>query len=80
MAINATLEVANYKLKLLKCSDIHKEETKETSLRRKTVPSQTSDMGKNTVSVLVHSFVLPQRANSVNILIITPLRYSRSKF
>ena len=26
---------------------------------RETVPSQTSDMGRKTVSVLVHSFVLP---------------------
>ena len=45
---------------------------------RETVPSQTSDMGKKTVSVLALSFLLPQRAYSVYILSITPLRYSRS--
>ena len=45
---------------------------------RETVPSQTSDMGKKTVSVLAHSLLRPSRANSVNILYITPLTYSRS--
>ena len=45
---------------------------------RETVPSQSSDMGKKTVSVLAHTFVLPSRANSVYILSITPLRYSIS--
>ena len=41
---------------------------------RETVPSQTSDMGKKTVSVLAHSCFLPLRANSIYILSITPLR------
>ena len=45
---------------------------------RETVPSQTSDMGKKTVSVLAHSFLLPSRANLVYILSITPLKHSRS--
>ena len=44
---------------------------------RETVPSLTSDMGKKTVSVLAHSFLLPYRSYSVNIFSITPLRYSR---
>ena len=44
---------------------------------RETVPLPSSDLGKKTVSVLAHSFLLPQRANSVYILSITPLRYSR---
>ena len=35
-------------------------------------------MGTKTVSVLAHSILLPKRANSINILAITPLRYSRS--
>ena len=35
------------------------------SLLRETIPLQTSDMGKITVSVLPHSFVLLWRANSV---------------
>ena len=48
------------------------------SVVRETVPSLTSDMGKKTVSVLAHSFLLPQRANSEYILSIYPLRYSRS--
>ena len=42
---------------------------------REAVPLQTSDMGKKTVLVLAHSFLLPPRAYSVYI---TPLRYSRS--
>ena len=45
---------------------------------RETVPSLTSDIGKKTVSVLAHLFLLPQRANSGFILYIYPLRYSRS--
>ena len=47
-------------------------------LARETVPLLTSNMGKKTVSVLAHSFVLLQRANSRCILSISPLRYSRS--
>ena len=47
-------------------------------LIRETVLSLTSDMGKKTVSVLAHSFLLPQRANLGYILSISPLRYSRS--
>ena len=47
-------------------------------LSRETVPSLTSDMGKKTVSVLGHSFLLPQRANSGYILSICPLMHSRS--
>ena len=31
----------------------------ETSDQRETVPSQTSDMGEKTLSVLVHSFMVP---------------------
>ena len=46
---------------------------------RETVPSQTSDMTKKSVLVLAPSFLLPERANSVYLLLITPLRYSRSK-
>ena len=45
---------------------------------RETVLSLTSDMGKKTVSVLAHSFLLPKRANLVYILSICPLRYSGS--
>ena len=39
-----------------------------------TVPSQTSDMGKMTVSVLAHVAVI--KGNPVYILSITPLSYS----
>ena len=46
---------------------------------REVVPSLTSDMGKKTVSVLPHTFLLPQRANLGYILSIYPLRYSRSQ-
>ena len=35
-------------------------------------------MGKKAVSVLAHTFLLPQRANSGYILSMSPLRYSRS--
>ena len=35
------------------------ENTTKSVKFRETVPSQTSDMGKKTVSVLVHSFLLP---------------------
>ena len=45
---------------------------------RETLPSQTSDFGKKTVSVLAHKFLPPQRANLVYILSIIPLRYSGS--
>ena len=45
---------------------------------RETVPSLTSDMGQNTLSVLAHKFLLPQRAYSGYILSINPLRYSSS--
>ena len=47
-------------------------------MSHETVPSLTSDMGKKTVSVLAHSFLLPQRANLVYLLSIDPRRYSRS--
>ena len=47
-------------------------------LLRETVSLLTSDMGQKTVSVLAHSFLLPQRANLRYILSIYPLRYSRS--
>ena len=50
----------------------------DAALTRETVPSLTSDMGKNTVSVLAHLFLLPQRAKSGYILSIPPLSYSRS--
>ena len=43
-------------------------------MARETVPLQTSDMGKKTLSVLAHKFLLPQRANSGYILFIYPLR------
>ena len=45
---------------------------------RETVASRTSDMVKKTVAVLAHSFLLPYSGNSVYILCLTPLRYSRS--
>ena len=35
---------------------------KNTKPTRETVPSQTSDMGKKTVSVLAHPFLLPYTA------------------
>ena len=49
-----------------------------TDFLRETIPSQTSDMGNKTVSVLAPSLLLPLRANSVYILSITHLRYSRN--
>ena len=39
---------------------------------RETVPLLTSDMGKKTVSVPAHPFLLPQRAHSEYILSIYP--------
>ena len=39
---------------------------------RETIQLQTSDMGKKTVSVLAHSFLLPLRANLVYLPSITP--------
>ena len=45
---------------------------------RETVPLQTLDMGKQTVSVIADLFLLPYRANSVYILSVTALGYSRS--
>ena len=41
-------------------------------LNRETVPLLTSDMGKKTVSVLAHLFLLPQKTNSGTILSIPP--------
>ena len=48
------------------------------NIKRETVPLLTSDMGKKTVSVLAHSYLLLQRANSGFALSIHPLGYTRS--
>ena len=48
------------------------EEAKCIISARETGPWLTSDMGKKTVSALAHYFLLPKRANSVNILSIYP--------
>ena len=66
------------KIYFSKCYTIHWIQFLDWRFIRETVPSQTSDMGKKTVSVLAHSFWLPKRANLVYILSRTPLRCSRS--
>ena len=55
----------------------HKKRKIQYLIKKETVPSLTSYMGKKTVSVLAHSFVMPQRFNSGYKLSIHPLRYSR---
>ena len=39
--------------------DDERAKIEEDQMVRETVPSQTSDIGKNTLSVLAHSFLLP---------------------
>jgi hypothetical protein len=51
-----TYRITYFRITEIQLADLHNYKLSKTEILRETVPLQTSDMGKKTVSVLVHSF------------------------